>query len=328
MPSGASQRCVLGRRHSPTVHNIRESIRRIIGIRSESLARCQAKFDLYLRRRNASSTRSASRELGGNRVHQRGREVRWPSHCSVRMGTSWQPRSATTCVEIVEVALPTSAAGAGQWTETASSKAGTEISIEGWTPAASAGRDREAINRQTMVTLRTAARPAKRAFRRSGREDLNLRPPGPQPGALPGCATPRSRASIPLAGVPTTATRRVAMRGCRRGRLAVRGARPRCARRASRLGRSPTSRTSACRSTSARAASEGDLYGLYDGRTASGAIRSACPRPRSRSSESRSSATSVAIPPSCAREVRSPWCTRSRTIFGIDEERLRTLGYG
>ncbi len=26
---------------------------------------------------------------------------------------------------------------------------------------------------------------------RSGREDLNLRPPGPQPGALPGCATPR-----------------------------------------------------------------------------------------------------------------------------------------
>ena len=26
---------------------------------------------------------------------------------------------------------------------------------------------------------------------KSGREDLNLRPPGPQPGALPGCATPR-----------------------------------------------------------------------------------------------------------------------------------------
>ena len=29
------------------------------------------------------------------------------------------------------------------------------------------------------------------AERESGREDLNLRPPGPQPGALPGCATPR-----------------------------------------------------------------------------------------------------------------------------------------
>src|SRR5579862_6218757 len=28
----------------------------------------------------------------------------------------------------------------------------------------------------------------------SGREDLNLRPPGPEPGALPGCATPRPRA--------------------------------------------------------------------------------------------------------------------------------------
>src|SRR5271156_6601895 len=28
-------------------------------------------------------------------------------------------------------------------------------------------------------------------LRRSGRQDLNLRPPGPQPGALPDCATPR-----------------------------------------------------------------------------------------------------------------------------------------
>src|SRR5215218_8634052 len=27
----------------------------------------------------------------------------------------------------------------------------------------------------------------------SGRQDLNLRPPGPQPGALPDCATPRGR---------------------------------------------------------------------------------------------------------------------------------------
>src|SRR3954447_3874255 len=30
-----------------------------------------------------------------------------------------------------------------------------------------------------------------RAFVTSGRQDLNLRPPGPQPGALPDCATPR-----------------------------------------------------------------------------------------------------------------------------------------
>jgi hypothetical protein len=31
----------------------------------------------------------------------------------------------------------------------------------------------------------------------SGREDLNLRPPGPEPGALPGCATPRPGCSEP-----------------------------------------------------------------------------------------------------------------------------------
>ena len=31
----------------------------------------------------------------------------------------------------------------------------------------------------------------------SGREDLNLRPPGPEPGALPGCATPREARFIP-----------------------------------------------------------------------------------------------------------------------------------
>ncbi len=29
--------------------------------------------------------------------------------------------------------------------------------------------------------------------RKSGRQDLNLRPPGPQPGALPDCATPRGK---------------------------------------------------------------------------------------------------------------------------------------
>jgi hypothetical protein len=34
------------------------------------------------------------------------------------------------------------------------------------------------------------------AFVQSGRQDLNLRPPGPQPGALPDCATPRGRSMI------------------------------------------------------------------------------------------------------------------------------------
>src|SRR5512136_199573 len=38
----------------------------------------------------------------------------------------------------------------------------------------------------------------------SGREDLNLRPPGPEPGALPDCATPRHAAS---AGTDTRESR-------------------------------------------------------------------------------------------------------------------------
>src|SRR5579884_2290893 len=35
---------------------------------------------------------------------------------------------------------------------------------------------------------------------RSGRQDLNLRPPGPQPGALPDCATPRGGAILRRCG--------------------------------------------------------------------------------------------------------------------------------
>ena len=38
------------------------------------------------------------------------------------------------------------------------------------------------------------ANSAQRGFPLSGRQDLNLRPPGPQPGALPDCATPRGDA--------------------------------------------------------------------------------------------------------------------------------------
>src|SRR3954452_3880786 len=43
------------------------------------------------------------------------------------------------------------------------------------------------------------------ALPRSGRQDLNLRPPGPQPGALPDCATPRGRSSLRQIRAPTTA---------------------------------------------------------------------------------------------------------------------------
>ena len=32
----------------------------------------------------------------------------------------------------------------------------------------------------------------------SGRKDSNLRPPGPKPGALPDCATPRKKSLIVL----------------------------------------------------------------------------------------------------------------------------------
>ncbi len=35
----------------------------------------------------------------------------------------------------------------------------------------------------------------------SGREDSNLRPPGPEPGALPDCATPRMCAAVMSIGV-------------------------------------------------------------------------------------------------------------------------------
>ena len=39
----------------------------------------------------------------------------------------------------------------------------------------------------------------------SGREDSNLRPPGPKPGALPGCATPRRRSRYMEAADTATA---------------------------------------------------------------------------------------------------------------------------
>src|SRR3954454_12474375 len=39
-----------------------------------------------------------------------------------------------------------------------------------------------------------------RTCEKSGRQDLNLRPPGPQPGALPDCATPRGRTQVTRLG--------------------------------------------------------------------------------------------------------------------------------
>src|SRR5437763_15700722 len=45
--------------------------------------------------------------------------------------------------------------------------------------------------RPTALPLSGHARSRDRRQPQSGRQDLNLRPPGPQPGALPDCATPR-----------------------------------------------------------------------------------------------------------------------------------------
>ena len=55
----------------------------------------------------------------------------------------------------------------------------------------------------------------------SGRSDLNTRPPGPQPGALPGCATPRRCGGYQLPWRPD-ASRRVRAGGRRGRRLAAR----------------------------------------------------------------------------------------------------------
>ena len=53
-------------------------------------------------------------------------------------------------------------------------------------------RGRECIpQRVPYAPAGNAKGPHLRAFPESGRQDLNLRPPGPQPGALPDCATPR-----------------------------------------------------------------------------------------------------------------------------------------
>ena len=68
-----------------------------------------------------------------------------------------------------------------------------------------------------------------RLFRLSGREDLNLRPPGPQPGALPGCATPRSPASIAPGHRPPPRPRRHVALG--RGGAVPRGLRDARSRR-------------------------------------------------------------------------------------------------
>jgi hypothetical protein len=64
-------------------------------------------------------------------------------------------------------------------------------------PASLSARAKKGPGGDQMTNRRKAAlehqeNPKKvRRFQESGREDLNLRPPAPKAGALPGCATPR-----------------------------------------------------------------------------------------------------------------------------------------
>ena len=56
----------------------------------------------------------------------------------------------------------------------------------------------EGLNRKEAVVYISADNPSSQVIIKwSGREDLNLRPPDPQSGALPGCATPRLQAGKP-----------------------------------------------------------------------------------------------------------------------------------
>jgi hypothetical protein len=65
------------------------------------------------------------------------------------------------------------------------------------------------------------ARCCSRFSNQSGRQDLNLRPPGPQPGALPDCATPRGRSIL---GTVARRGRPVSVRTCVRDGLSLRSA--------------------------------------------------------------------------------------------------------
>src|SRR3954447_6775888 len=62
--------------------------------------------------------------------------------------------------------------------------------------------EQEPALRMTTVVANARGRRAVTLIQdaQSGRQDLNLRPPGPQPGALPDCATPRDRPSLTPAG--------------------------------------------------------------------------------------------------------------------------------
>src|SRR5262249_24348649 len=66
----------------------------------------------------------------------------------------------------------------------------------------------EIVRPQTNDAASSVRRTTKPRAVLSGREDLNLRLPGPEPGALPGCATPRTlTASRQRGGAPCSGRR-------------------------------------------------------------------------------------------------------------------------
>jgi hypothetical protein len=84
---------------------------------------------------------------------------------------------------------PPRASPAGGLTTARARRAGVAATPAERTPAAAAARARRC--RRACCGCGGSGRARAAPVLQSGRQDLNLRPPGPQPGALPDCATPR-----------------------------------------------------------------------------------------------------------------------------------------
>ena len=79
-----------------------------------------------------------------------------------------------------------------QKSETASMKLFRFVGATGFEPAAAWSQTRSATGLRYTPLQNVIVK-------KSGRQDSNLRPPGPKPGALPGCATPRNKCDFVFA---------------------------------------------------------------------------------------------------------------------------------
>ncbi len=108
------------------------------------------------------------------------------------------------------------------------------------------------------ASLRTPPAPPQHPTRfLSGRQDLNLRPPGPQPGALPDCATPRGKHKRATGIEPALEAWKASVQPQHFARTALchltgERARARPARRAARHGRAPPVRAAQAQLPAAR----------------------------------------------------------------------------